>query len=469
MDVTQTLSEGLLREYSIVLTAADIKTRVDARIASLAAEVKMPGFRPGKVPASVVKTRYGQQALGEVLQATLDEATRKIIDDNSLRVASNPALDVSEYKEGGDMKATVKMEIMPEIAPVDLAKLTIDRPSVAVGDDEVDEAIARIADENRPTKPLAKPRPAKSGDTVVIDFIGRVDGTPFDGGAAEGHRLGLGSNSFIPGFEEGLIGAKIGEKLDVPVKFPDEYPAANLAGKESVFEVTVHEIHEQGAVKIDDELASTLGMDNLAALKAAVREQIGRQHSTAIRAKIKTSVLDALDKTVGKFDIPPSLVAQEYSQICHAMHPHEHKEGDAGHSCDDGMGKDEKAEADMLARRRVRLGMALTDIGRINNLQVSDEEKNRAIFAESQRHPGQEKEVLDYFQKNPQAALQLAGPIFEDKVIDYILEIAKVNDNVISVEDLYKADDDAKPAKKAAKKAGAKKTSAKKTATKPKK
>lgn len=465
MDVSLTLSEGLMREYSIVLTAAEIEQRVDERIAKLATEVKMPGFRPGKVPASVVKTRYGQQALGEVLQASLDEATRQIIEENDLRVATNPALDVNEYEEGGDMKATVKMEVMPDIDPVDLSKLTIDRPSVEVSDAEVDEAVERIADENRPTQPIAKPRPAKSGDTVVIDFIGRVDGEAFEGGSAEGHRLALGSNTFIPGFEDGLIGAKAGEKLDVPVTFPDEYPAEHLAGKESIFEVTVHEIHEQGEAKIDDEFASTLGMDNLAALKAAVREQIGRQHSTAIRAKVKTSVLDGLDATVGEFDIPPSLVAQEYSQICHAMHPHEHSEDDHDHSCDDGMSADEKAEADQLARRRVRLGMALTDIGRINNLQVSEEEKNRAIFAEAQRYPGQEQQVLEYFQQNPQAAQQLAGPVFEDKVIDYILEIAKVNDQVITVEELYKVEEEAKPAKKPAAKKAAKK-SAKKAAAK---
>jgi len=225
-------------------------------------------------------------------------------------------------------------------------------------------------------------------------------------------------------------------------------------------------LHEPGEMKIDDEFAASLGMDNLDALKAAVREQIGRQHNTAIRTKVKTSVLDSLDGELGEFDVPPTLVAQEYSSICHAMNPHDHKEEDHDHSCDDGMSDEDKAEADALARRRVRLGMALTEIGRLNNLQVTEEEKNRAIFAEAQRHPGQEQQVLEYFQQNPQAAQNLAGPVFEDKVIDYILEMATVNDNVISVEDLYKMDDEvAKPAKKTAKKAAAKKT-AKKAAAK---
>ena len=473
MDVTQTLSDGLQREFSITLTAAQIDTRVDERITQLATEVKMPGFRPGKVPASVVKSRYGKQVLGEVLQAALDDATRKIIEDHDLRVATNPGLDVTEYEEGGDLKANLKLEVMPEIDPIDLSKLTVDRPSVEVSDKEVDEAVETIANENRPTKPVEEKRAVATGDTVVIDFIGRVDGEAFDGGAAEGHRLAIGSNSFIPGFEEGLIGAMPGTTVDVNVAFPAEYPAAHLAGKDSVFEVTIHELHEPDELKIDDAFAATLGMDNLNALKAAVREQISRQHNTAIRTKVKTSVLDSLDEIMGDFDVPPTLVAQEYSSICHAMNPHEHKEDDHDHSCDDGMSDEDKAEADMLANRRVRLGMALTEIGRINNLQVTEDEKNRAIFAEAQRHPGQEQQVLEYFQQNPQAAQNLAGPVFEEKVIDYILEMATVNDNVISVEDLYKIDEDeAKPAaKKAAKKSAKKKaaskdTAAKKTATK---
>jgi trigger factor len=471
MDVTQTLSEGLKREYDISLTAAQISERVDARIAALATEVKMPGFRPGKVPASVVKTRYGKQVLGEVLQTALDEATRGIIEKNDLRVATNPSLDITEYEDGGNMKATVKIEVMPEIKLVDLKKLEIERPSVEVTKDEVDNAVQAIAEENRPTKPIKAPRAVQNGDTVLIDFIGRIDGEPFEGGSAEGHRLAIGSNSFIPGFEEGLIGAMPAASTNVNVSFPDKYPAEHLAGKAAIFEVKVHEIHEPGEVKIDDELAATLGMENLDALKAAVKDQITRQHATAIRTKVKTSLLDALDKAVGEFDIPPTLVAQEYSSICHAMNPHEHKEDDPEHACDDGMSDSDKAEADAMAHRRVRLGLALTDIGHKNDLQVSDEEKNRAVAAEAQRYPGQEQEVLEYFQKNPQAAQQLAGPIFEDKVVDYILEIAKVKDNVMTVEELYKADEvavkpaagkTAKKAKKATGKAASKKAAAKK-------
>jgi trigger factor len=464
MDVNQTLSEGLKREYDISLTAAQIDERVDARIATLATEVNMPGFRPGKVPASVVKTRYGKQVLGEVLQTALDEATRSIIEGNDLRVATNPSLDITEYEDGGDMKATIRIEIMPEIKPIDLTKLEISRPSVEVSKTEVDNAVKAIAEENRPTKPIEKPRAVQNGDTVLIDFVGRINGEAFEGGTAEGHRLAIGSNTFIPGFEEGLLGAMPGTTVNVDISFPGEYPAEHLAGKASVFEVKIHEIHEPGEIKVDDDFATTMGMENLDALKAAVREQIMRQHSTAIRTKVKTSLLDALDKVVGEFDIPPTLIEQEYSSICHAMNPHEHHDDDHEHSCDDGLSAEDKAEADTMAHRRVRLGLALTDIGRQNDLKVTDEEKNRAITAEAQRYPGQEQQVLEYFQKNPEAAQQLAGPLFEDKVVDYILEIAKVNDNVMTVEELYKADEDVtKPATKKTAKKAAKKSSAKST------
>ncbi|MGC6484034.1 MAG: trigger factor [Candidatus Puniceispirillales bacterium] len=477
MDVTEKSAEGLKREYNITMTAADISARVDARIAELATQVNMPGFRPGKVPAAVVKTRYGKQVLGEVLQAGLDEATRKIIEDNDLRVATNPNLNVDEYEEGGDLKATIALEVMPDIEEVDLSSLTVDKAVVEVEDSEVDEAVARIAEENRPTTPVEKPRAIKSGDTAVIDFVGRIDGEAFEGGSGSDHPLGIGSNTFIPGFEDGLIGAMPGSTVDVKVNFPADYPAEHLAGKEAVFETTIKELREPGEAKMDDAFAESLGLENLAALKDAVRDQINRQHATAIRTKVKTAVLDALDGVAGEFDVPPSLVAQEYDSICKAMNPQEHDHShdhdhdhDHDHhhpAADEGMSDEDKAEADSIARRRVRLGMVLTDVGRRNNLQVTDEEKNRAVFQEAQRYPGQEQQVLEYFQQNPQAAQQLAGPIFEDKVIDFILEMATVNEQVMTVEELYKADDEpaAKPAKKAAKKS-AKKAAAKKAAAK---
>ena len=475
MDITETNADGLKRSFSIAISAGEIEERVNSRIATIAGDIKMPGFRPGKVPASVVKARYGKQLLGEVLQASLDEATRSAIEGNNLRPATNPSLNIDEYEDGGDLKATISLEIMPEIPAVELSALAIERPQVDVSETEVDQALDQISKENRPSKPVEKPRPAKMGDTVVMDFIGRIDGEAFEGGAAEGHSLELGSNSFIPGFEEGLVGAETGKVVAVTVPFPAEYPAKHLAGKEAVFDCTIHEIREPGEVKLDDEFAKTLGMDSLDALKNAIREQIGRQHATAIRAKVKTSVLDALDTTETRFDLPEGMVTQEYESVCRAMNPaasehdHDHNhDHDHDHpAADEGMSDDDKADARSIAERRVRLGLMLTEIGRNNNMQVTEEEKQQAVFAEAQRYPGQQQQVLEYFQKNPEAMQNLAGPIFEDKVIDFILEMATVTDKTISVEDLYAAEED-EAAKASGKSAAAKKTAAKKTAAKKK-
>jgi len=481
MGVKQIREDGLKREFEIGLTAAEISKKIDERIATLAIQVKMPGFRPGKVPVSIVKTRYGKQVLGEVIQAAIDEAANSIINEKKLRLATNPSLNITEYEEGGDLKAVMAIEIMPEIEDVDLKGIAVEKWSVAISDKEVEQALEQLANENRPTKPISKPRAVKSGDTVVINFIGRIDGEAFEGGSADGHQLKIGSNSFIPGFEEGLIGAKSDTTIDVKVPFPADYPTAHLAGKDSIFEVKIVEIREDDDVKIDDEFAKTFGMDDLAALKTALQQQMQQQHAAATRNQTKTSVLDALDKVFGEVEVPETLFKQEYDQICHQFYPHahshdhnhDHDNGDQeghNHAADEGMTDAEKEEASMIAHRRVRLGMVLTDIGQKNNMQVTDEERNRAIYAEAQKYPGQQKEVLEYFSKNPQAAQQLSGPIFEEKVIDYILELAKVTDKSVSVEELY-AEDEFETLKKksretASKSGGAKKSAAKKAPAK---
>lgn len=468
IDVKQTLSEGLKREYAIDMSADEIKMRVDQRIGQLAKDVKMPGFRPGKVPVSIVKTRYGQQVLGEIIESSLDEAVRKIISDDELHVASQPSLELSEYKEDGGLSATLQLEVMPEFEKIELSSLIIDKPEIEISESEIDEAVERIANENQPTKPIEEQRPAQLGDTVVIDYVGSIDNTPFEGGAAEGQSLELGSKTFIPGFEDGLVGATIGQKIDVMASFPDTYQTEHLAGKDAVFAVTIHEIREPDAVEIDDEFASSMGMENLAALKEAVRGMILRNHSTAIRDKVKTSILNALDEVVSKVELPSTLVEPEYDNICHAMHPHEHKKGDDDHSCDEGLSEAEKKEAREIAERRVRLGIVLSDIGHQNGLDVTQEERNRAVSVEAQRYPGQEKQVMDYFNNNPNAAQSLIGPIFEDKVMDYILEIAEVRNHIITVEELYGDDEDESAEKNTAakKSSGAKKTATKKTAAK---
>jgi trigger factor len=466
MNVSETKSDGLLREYKIVITATEIDAEVAKKLEELAKTVKMPGFRPGKVPLSVVKTRFGDQARGEAIKTALDEGARQAIEGNDLRLASQPQVDIISYEEDKDLEASLACEVMPAIAMPDLSKLLIEKPRIESDPKEIDEALDRIADENRPTVAMAKPRAAKLGDVATIDFIGRIDGEPFEGGAAEGHALELGSNSFIPGFEEGLVGAKIDATLDVPVTFPEDYQAAHLAGKLAVFEVTVKDIQEKAAASIDDELAKRLGFDDLGGLKDAIGQQINGQHETALRQLVKKNVLDALADGEA-FDVPPSLYQQEYDSVARTMNPKAAEQHDHDHdhpAADEGMSKADKEEASNIATRRVRLGLLITEIGRENNIEVTEEDTRRAVFEEARRYPGQEQMVLEYFQKNPQAMQQIAGPIFEDKVVDFILEMAKVSDVVIDTDTLYKADDDATPAAKSAKTPAAKKAAAKKPA-----
>ena len=474
MNVSETKSEGLLREYQIVITAAEIDVEVFKKLEEIAATVKMPGFRPGKVPISVVKSRFSEQVRGDAIKAALDEGARQAIEGNDLRLASQPQVDIKSYEDGKDLEASLACEVMPAIIIPDLSEISVDRPKIDSDPKEVEETLQRIADENRPTAPIARARAAKLGDVALLDFIGRIDGEAFEGGTAEGHSLELGSNSFIPGFEEGLVGAKPGTTIDVPVTFPEDYQAAHLASKLAVFEVKVHELHEKADASIDDELATRLGFENLDGLKGAIAEQISGQHQTALRQLVKKNVLDALAGG-DAFDVPPSLLQQEYESVARAMNPKEAElERDPGHdkdsdrpAADEGMDDDAKADAESVARRRVRLGLLLTEIGRENNIEVTEEDTRRAVFEEARRHPGQEQAVLEYFQKNQQAMQQIAGPIFEDKVVDFILEMAKVTDVTIDTDTLYNAPEEAAPAKKAAaKKPAAKMAAAKKPVAK---
>jgi len=480
MNVSETKSEGLLREYQIVITAAEIDAEVSKKLEEIATTVKMPGFRPGKVPMSVVKSRFSDQVRGDAIKAALDEGARQAIEGNDLRLASQPQVDIKSYEDGKDLEASLACEVMPAITIPDLDKVSVDRPKIDSDPKEVEETLARIADENRPTAPIAKARVAKLGDVAMIDFIGRIDGEAFEGGTAEGHSLELGSNSFIPGFEDGIVGAKPGTTIDVPVTFPEDYQAAHLAGKLAVFEVKLNELHEKADASIDDELATRLGFENLDGLKGAIAEQINGQHQTALRQMTKKNVLDALAEGEA-FDVPPSLFKQEYESVARAMNPkaaeqdhdddhdhdHDHEHDHDHPAVDEGMDDDAKAEAESVATRRVRLGLLITEIGRENNIEVTEEDTRRAVFEEARRYPGQEQMVLEYFQKNSQAMQQIAGPIFEDKVIDFILEMAKVTDVTIDTDTLYAAPEEAAPAKKAAaKKPAAKKAAAEKPAAK---
>ncbi|MDC0094142.1 trigger factor [Alphaproteobacteria bacterium] len=448
MGITQTLSDGLKREFEIIITSKEINKLVDEKLGNIAKDASLPGFRPGKVPISVVRNRFGKQIVGEVVRESVDSATKDTMEKNKLTPSSQPKIEIVSFEEGEDLKAKLFVEIMPDFEIPDLSSLEIIKPTVKVNDKEVDEAVVKIAKENIGTASIKKDRAAKLGDTVVIDFLGTVDGKPFEGGEAKGHNLKLGSNTFIPGFEDGLVGAFKSKKIDVKVTFPEDYQAKNLAGKNANFETTITEIKEDIDVKIDDDFAKTLGMEDLNALKKAVSEQMAKQHDQATREKCKRQILDKLADTVS-FNLPETLEKEEYNSICKAMNPNakpddnsaDNDQGNNEPEPDKGMNKDEKLDASEIAKRRVRLGLLLSEIGRKNNIKVEEEDTRNAMMNEIQKYPGQEKQVMDYFKNNPEAQQQLSGPIFEDKIIDFILELANTKEKVVSIEDLYKQDE----------------------------
>ena len=444
MNIKETQSEGLAREYEITLTVAEMDEKVSARLLEVATTANMPGFRPGKVPMSVVKARFGDQVKGETIRTFLDDAAKQTIEEQNLKLASQPKMDIASFEDGGDLVAKFTAEIMPDISIPDLSTLAVERPILPDDEAGIAETMQRLADENRPTKKLDAKRKAKLGDVVLIDFTGRIDGEAFEGGAAQDHMLELGSNSFIPGFEDGLLGAQTGETVNVKVSFPADYQAAHLAGKDAVFECPVKEIHEKGEAKVDSELASKLGFDNLDALRNAVAGQLASQHATALRAAVKTNVFDQLANLVD-FDVPPSLLQSEYDVVAKSMSDPDENNSDLekDNVVDEGLDAGQKEEAQAIAKRRVRLGLLLTEIGQSNNIEVSEEDIRRTVIEQSGRFPGQEQEVIQYYQNNPDAMQQLAGPMFEELVMDFILEMAKVTDVEITAEQLY-----AEPAEK---------------------
>lgn len=445
MAITETLSEGLKREFEVVITSAEIDILVNEKLVGIAKEAKLPGFRPGKVPISVVKNRFGKQVLGEVVRETIDNASKETMDSNKLTASSQPKIEIISFEEGEDLKAKLSVEIMPNFEIPELSSLEIIKPVVEIVDKDINDAVEKIAKENIGTNLIKKNRAAKLGDTLVIDFLGKVDDVAFEGGEAKGHNLKLGSNSFIPGFEDGLVGAIKDKTIFVKVTFPLDYQAKNLAGKEAVFETTVNEIREDAKLEINDEFAKTLGMESLEALKNAVSEQLKKQHDEASRQKAKRDILDKLANAVS-FELPETLEKEEYASICKAMNPNAKPDQDQDQdqdlpAPDKGMSKAEKDDASEISKRRVRLGLLLSEIGRKNNIKVEEEDTRNAMMKEIQKYPGQEKEVMEYFKKNPDAQQQLAGPVFEDKIIDFILELAKVKEKVVSIEELYKPEE----------------------------
>lgn len=441
MQVTETLTEGLKRQFEIVVAANDIEARVNERLTDLSKRVKLPGFRPGKVPVSLLKQRYGASVMGEVLEQAVNDCTSQAMNDRGLRPAMKPKVEIVSFDQGKDLQYKVDVEILPEVQPGDFSSLELERLTLEVTDGEVDQAVERIAQNNKKQQEPAEPRPVASGDLVTIDFAGTVEGKELPGLKGDDFRLEIGSGHFIPGFEEQLVGASAGEEREVTVTFPEDYPAEEVKGKAAVFKVTIKKIEEQVERTIDDDFAKDLGLESLEQLKARVREQMTAEYANLTRGNLKRRVLDKLAET-HSFEVPPGMVDLEFQAIWEQIE----RDKAAGQLDPEDQGKSEedlKGEYRAIAERRVRLGLLLSEVGRQQSIDVAPEELNQAIMAEVRRYPGQEQRVVEYFRNNPEAVANVRAPLFEQKVIDYILSQAKVTDRTVTLEEFNKIAEDA--------------------------
>ena len=450
MQVTETQAEGLKRAFRVVVPATELDAKAAARLSDLKDKVKLNGFRPGKVPMAHLKRMYGKSVMAEVIEQTVTEANGKIIEDNSFRLALQPKValpeDQDEVKgviEGEkDLTYTVELELLPKIELGNFKELKVEKPVVEVTDAEVDETIARIADANRPYS--AKDGAAAKGDRVTVDFVGTMDGEAFEGGSGEDVQVVIGSNSFIPGFEEQLDGIVPGEARTVTVTFPEAYAARALAGKPASFAVTAKTIEAPGELTLDDEFAKTLGQESLDKLKELVRQRIQSEHAGLARQKVKRALLDALD-AAHQFEVPAGLVEQEFAGVWDQVNQDLAAQNRS--FADEDTTEDEaRAEYRKIAERRVRLGLVLAEIGERNNIQVSDDEVTRAVVERARQFPGQEQQVWDYYRRNPQAMASVRAPLFEEKVVDFLLELAEVTEKKVTKEELYKEEDEEKAA-----------------------
>jgi len=436
MQVTETLNEGLKRAYSITVTAAELDATVNTKLVEAQPEVEMKGFRKGKVPMAMLKKQFGDRLMGEAMQESIDGAMNKHFEETGDRPAMQPDVKMTneDWKAGDDVNVDMTYEKLPEIPEVDLSTIKLEKMIVKADEASIDEALANLAETAQDFKARKAGSKAKDGDQVVMAFVGKVDGEAFDGGSAEDYPLVLGSNSFIPGFEEQLVGVKAGEEKAVTVSFPAEYQAEHLAGKEAVFDCTIVEVKEPVAAEINDEMAKKFGAEDLVALKTQIGERLEAEYGGASRAIMKRGLLDAMD-TLVSFDLPPSLLDAEAGQIAHQLW-HEDNPEVEGHDHPEIETTDEHKT---LADRRVRLGLLLADLGQKAAVEVTDAEMTQAIMNQARQYPGQEREFFEFVQKNQQMQQQLRAPLFEDKVVDHVFAQATVTEKEVSKDELQKA------------------------------
>jgi trigger factor len=436
MQVTETLSEGLKRGFTIVVPAADIEGKRAGRLTELSKTVKLPGFRPGKVPMGVVKTRFGSAVMAEVLEESVNDATRQVLTDRGLRAATQPKVEVVKLEEAQDLEFKVELELLPDIALPDFATIELTRMKAAPAEEKVGEALEQMATRAREMVDVAETRPAAKGEVLVCDFVGKLDGEPFQGGAANDMDIEVGGDGFIPGFTEQLEGMSPGESKTITVTFPAEYGAAELAGKEATFDITAKALKRPVLPAVDDELAKKFGFETLDEMKELIRGQIQREYDQVSRMRVKRQLLDAL-AAQASFPIPETMAQGEFDAIWQRLQ----QDRERGQIDEDDKAKDEdtlKAEYQAIADRRVRLGLLLAEIGRSKAIEVTPDEMMRAMRAEASRYPGQEQQIMELFRKNPNVAETLRGPIFEEKVVDFILELAKVTNQDVTAEELMR-------------------------------
>lgn len=464
MLVTETKADGLKREFTVVVDAQDIENRIRDRLQKLTKTVRMPGFRPGKVPTSLLRKKFGDSIRGEILEEALNQSSAQALAEKGLRPAMQPKIEVVSFDEGADLEYKMAVELMPDIVPADFRKIKLVRESAEATEAEVEAAIERLAAREKNYLPVEAGVAATKGDALLIDFIGKIDGVPFEGGSSTDHVLELGSSSFVEGFEDQLIGAKAGDHVSLNLTFPKEYVNDELAGKDTVFEVDVKEIQKVEPVPVDEGFAQSHGFSDLAAMGATVREQIERDYAALSRAKLKRALLDALADQ-HEFPVPEAMADIEFDVIWKRV-----KEDIAENRLDpDDVGRSEDelhAEYRAIAERRVRLGLLLSEVGRLNNITVEQEELNRVVMERARAYPGQENAVIGFYRQNPEALNELRAPLFEDKVVDFILEMADIEKRKVSVEELMREPDSAETAPKAGRKASAKQKPAKKPAKK---
>jgi trigger factor len=448
MNVTETLADGLKREYRVVVPATDLETKVNARLDDMKGRVRINGFRPGKVPVSHLKRVYGRAVMAETIDETVREANASIVTQHGFRLAKEPKVtlpeaeaDVNAVVDGkADLSYSVAIEILPKIELTDFSAISLEKLTAPVTDEEVDASLNRLAEQSRPFEDKGEGAKAATGDKVTVSFTGSIDGKPFEGGTGEDIAVELGSNSFIPGFEEQLAGIAAGETRTVKATFPENYLSKDLAGKEASFEVTAKSIAAPGTVTIDDAFAKSLGMESLDKLKEALKERTAREHAAESRRKVKRALLDALDER-HRFELPPTLVEEEFENVWRTVTSD--LEAQKKTFADENTTEEAaRAEYRGIAERRVRLGLVLSEIGAKNDIKVTDDELNRAVMERARQFPGQEQRIWEYYRKSPEATASLRAPLYEEKVVDFLLELVKSSEKTVSREELYRDEDE---------------------------